>query len=441
MTTGVAPTAADGTPSRAGEGGWALVETIASAVMLIVISLAVLSSLSTASRGTGENKGRSVAATLAEQDQERMRAMSVVQLSNYHPAAQTVTTSDGAKYTVTSRADWIRDSTDTTASCNDDSPPDYLRISSTVTSNVVGTDIKPVVSRTVVAPPVGSLGPGQGTLAVKVVNGAGNPLQNFPVSVSGPSSAPKSYSDVTNELGCAVFGYIPIGAYSASVTKSGYIDVNGNPTATTTGNVSEGKLTLLQLDYDIPGTITVSLNPAPSMATAATLSQTKSTPSTKRIAVAAGATTATFTNLFPFASSPYTAYAGACDAENPNSNGGTAPTLTLTSGGTGSMTGKLPLLSVKVVKGATTVAPAYIRINSLGSGCTYSLAATNFPSGTFAINVPYGTYTICGDDGNATLAQRKKKTVSFIHNDTTSASGGLSIDLNSTTGVITGSAC
>src|SRR3954465_6875336 len=111
MTTPRGSTGAVGRAALADERGWALVETLVSAVLLIVIALAITSSLDTASRASAENKQRSVAAALAEQDQERMRGMDASALSNYHPAARNVTTPDGGVYAVTSRSDWIRDST------------------------------------------------------------------------------------------------------------------------------------------------------------------------------------------------------------------------------------------------------------------------------------------------------------------------------------------
>jgi hypothetical protein len=67
----------------ASDGGWALMETIFSAALLVVIALAVLSSMDVASKTSAANKGRTVASQLAEQDQERMRGMTVDQLSGY----------------------------------------------------------------------------------------------------------------------------------------------------------------------------------------------------------------------------------------------------------------------------------------------------------------------------------------------------------------------
>ncbi len=56
------------------EAGFALIEVLVSAVLLVVIALALLAGADRAASTSLAGKGRSVAATLAEQDQERMRA-------------------------------------------------------------------------------------------------------------------------------------------------------------------------------------------------------------------------------------------------------------------------------------------------------------------------------------------------------------------------------
>jgi Tfp pilus assembly protein PilV len=430
MTTPGAPVGVGPVAPRRGEAGSVLVETIVSAVLLIAISFAVVNSLTTAARGTAENKGRSVAATLAEQDQERMRAMSALRLANYHPTPRAVTTPDGAAYTVTSRADWIRDSTGATQTCaTANTEPDYLRISSTVTSRVVGTDIQPVVTRSVVSPPVGAFGPGQGTFAVSVIDSRGNPIPNFPVTATGPSSSPQTYSDITNDLGCVVFGYVPIGSFSGNVASSNYVDPDGNATDSATATVNEGKVSSVQLVYDKSGTINATLSAAaPAGGTALTVSNNNWTVNpVRRVTIPAGATTASFSGLFPYVSTkPYTVYAGSCDAENPNANSGTAPTAVVPPGGSTAVSLTLPLATVKVVKGATNINNANVKITA--SGCTEAPVLTTNSSGLTTVNLPYGNYSACADDNNGFLTKNRSRPLS---NDDTNAT--LNIDLSSNT--------
>src|SRR3954471_17066304 len=118
--------------SRAGDAGFALIEAVISAVVLAVVSLAVLSGIEGSIHSASRERSRSVASTLAEQDQERMRAMSASDLADMTALVRTVPVKN-IKYTVTSTSAWIRDDTGGTVSCTNNSKQVYyLRISTTV---------------------------------------------------------------------------------------------------------------------------------------------------------------------------------------------------------------------------------------------------------------------------------------------------------------------
>jgi hypothetical protein len=59
------------------------VEVVWSALVLTIVVVAVLSGMDTAAISSGLSRARSTGATLAEQDQERLRSMRAVDLSNY----------------------------------------------------------------------------------------------------------------------------------------------------------------------------------------------------------------------------------------------------------------------------------------------------------------------------------------------------------------------
>ena len=150
------------------EAGVTLIEMVISATILVIIALAVMATLDTASSSTAANRGRTVASALAEQDQERMRGMSAVELSNYHPDPAT-TNVGRAEYTVDSTLGVGARLDGGAETCTANTKQaDYMQITSTVTSNVVGKRIKPVSIRSLVAPRVGSFGANQGTLAVSI---------------------------------------------------------------------------------------------------------------------------------------------------------------------------------------------------------------------------------------------------------------------------------
>jgi Tfp pilus assembly protein PilV len=379
---------------RPSEAGWALLETMFAAVLLVVIALAVMGSLDVASRTSAANKGRSVASALAEQDQERMRAMSIDQLSNYHATSpQTV---GGVAYTVDSRSEWLRDSTGSPASCSDTGQADYLRISSTVTSNVVGKDTQPVVVRGIVAPPVGSLGPNQGTLAVKVVDRNAAPVSGRQVTLTGT----RSLTDVTNSLGCAVFGYIPAGSgtsYTVQLNSTGWVDQDDNQISTASPNVTPGSVTPVQMTYDQAGSIQVDLrdsggaapNPTPTLVSIN--NSLWPTPGARRLP------STTLTNLFPFATSPYSVYAGSCNSAAVS----TAPAPVLPAAPT-TVVVRVPTMTITVQNSAGTTATGAttgVTFSATGAGCTEKVARTTTTTGVVSVDLPYGPYQVCADEG------------------------------------------
>jgi Tfp pilus assembly protein PilV len=237
------------------EAGFALIEALVGAVILIVIALATLSAIDRAQKTSGFAKNKSVAGALAEQDQARLRGLPADSLSTYatnHVSSRTVTV-NGLNYTVASQVDWIRDSTGGTLSCtNNSSQADYLKMTSTVSAN----SIKPVSLTSLSAPPL-AYSASRGTLVVQVNDGA-----TIPAAVPGVSvniSGPVSQSGTTNALGCVVFGFIPAGAYSVSILKGGYVDPTGDATPSV-GNksVTGGSLTTQPFTYDQAGSIPVS---------------------------------------------------------------------------------------------------------------------------------------------------------------------------------------
>src|SRR4051794_34715774 len=95
---------------RTVEAGFALIEVVVSAGLVMVIATAVLGGIDVPSIISGRNQSSSQGAALATQDQERMRALPISTLIN-GPLSQTVTKAvDTKSYTVDSRVTWVTDS-------------------------------------------------------------------------------------------------------------------------------------------------------------------------------------------------------------------------------------------------------------------------------------------------------------------------------------------
>ena len=389
-----------------------------SAALLVVVALAVMSSMDVASRTSAATKGRTVASSLAEQDQERMRAMTINQLSNYHATADP--TVGGVTYHVDSRSEWVQDTSGQVASCSDTGQASYVRISSTVTSAAVGRDTKPVVMRGIVAPPVGSLGP------TRARSPSRSPTATATRSPTCPSRSPATSRSPTRPtpLGCAIFAYIPAGAgtsYTVTLNTPDWVDQNDDQISKKVPNVTSGGVTLQPMTYDQAGSASVDFrdstnqpaSPAPSAMTVVNPSWTTPGPRVVAPTVAGG--------LFPFVSSPYSLYAGSCVSANPGSYGQPVTSAAVTpTQNTGPVTVPVPTVNVKVVNGAGNGTPGSVSLKAMGAGCTdVADRQATAPDGTVGVDVPYGTYKICSSDG--TKYKIESATVS------NTASGGTSL--------------
>ena len=82
------------------QDGFTLIEVMVSGLLVVIVALAVLAGLDGASRASGASKAKSTAASLAQQDQERLRGMKpsdLMALDQSRPVA-----ADGVVYTVRS---------------------------------------------------------------------------------------------------------------------------------------------------------------------------------------------------------------------------------------------------------------------------------------------------------------------------------------------------
>ena len=399
------------------ERGSILLEALASAVLLAVLTLAVLQEVDGATASSGRNKARSVAAQLAEQDQERMRGMRFIDLSNYRNSASVPV--DGVSYTVDSRTDWIRDATGATESCtNDSTQSSYLRIRSTVTSAVVGTATKPVVIDSLLAPAVDTFGPDEGTLAVQLLDRDDQPVVGKNVTITGTS---RTLSDVTNGVGCAIFGFIAKGDYDVSLPTPGWVTDKPIPT----GKVIAGQVNLVSLHYDQAATVTASFKTQLPTDTAATRPAfgwklnadnggLAGIPVTTAAAPTSPAPQVTANALYPFKTA-YSFYSGDCQGPaNEEFNDPTKKTpayyathpglQALNPGDNVTLDVVQPAVTLKVLNNGAAATNATLTVKSTSSQCT-----TPFPmvvgtdglirkpaavTASYDPSLPFGRYTI-----------------------------------------------
>jgi Tfp pilus assembly protein PilV len=433
--------------SRSSEAGLALPEVVVSAAVLALVAFAVLAGIDGAQSSTGREKSRSIAASLAEQDQERMRSMQADSLANYNPEPRTESV-DGSTYTIESDGRWITDSDGGTTSCaNNSKQADYLQITSRVTSKVVGTRVPPVVIHSIVAPSV-AYSSTRGSLAVLVKNRNDVGVPDVAVSVTGPSTpAPET----TNDVGCAIFNYLPEGNYTITLNRPGWVDKLGEQESVGNQDVVAGKLNIRTMIYDQAGVLdaTVVTNwPLPNSTTtpvdlgskAHKLSITNGAEPTLRRVFAhpiAGTPFGTLRleRLFPF-TTPYNVHTGGCADSNPvnfvPSYFSTRNSRAVGPGATEAVTVRQPPFNIRVRNRNNTgyVDGATVRVDlDASSGCTDDqvFMTTMNPGGaapyntsgwvtkrslvpTFDPGMPFGTYDLCIEYLDGTSWRRYRTT-------------------------------
>jgi hypothetical protein len=404
----------------ASQEGFALMEVMISAAVLVVLVLGVLAAVDAVTGTAGANKARTIAATLAEKDQEELRGLRTVELGKLDaliPAPRTVKVGN-VDYTVTSNAEWVTDATGADISCALKSGEgSYLRITSTVTSPATGKAVKPVVMSSIVAPQ-----PGSGQLAARVTNALGLPLINLPVQAIGPSGKTVS----TNDAGCAVFGAVDSGAYQVKLSTTGYVDTEGNNVVLKDTTVEGGSLTLVDLVYDKAATLTVNVDTKVGAAVAQadksygvravhTGIQTGSRQFPENATPPVPVTPTgsyTLTNLFPFPDA-YKVYSGRCDAADPFGFDPTyfdvypAAAPQLDPGEAATISVREPNANLTFYRSGAPRSSATVYAYPTGADCaqTITLGTTGAlgtvpASGSSAPGLPFGDYDICAEYRN-----------------------------------------
>jgi Tfp pilus assembly protein PilV len=398
------------------EAGSTMIEIIVAGMLLVIVALGVFKGFDAATRSTAEERHRARAHSIAEADLTRMRTMRISALSNL--VETRVVTQDGTPYTVNSRADYQTDATGT-ASCESGlSSADYIKISSTITWPSIGTR-PPVAAATLVAPPNGSVSATSGSLAIGVEDADNVGIPGVGLSGSGAGS----FSGTTGDNGCAVFGNLPAGNYTLTVSgiASGLVDRDGAPPGPIDTSVVAESTNTVVLQYDDPGAVSVTFTTRVGgtlVASSADSIVTYNTGTTApRLFGVPGTPSSQIdaTSLFPF-TSPYSVYAGTCEGDNPNptdeANPPGAPALASVLVPRGSSTSaaiELPALHMTVWSGSSgspgsKVSNARVRIADLmcPDDPTTGFQRTFFTNAQGALpdpGLPYSSYSVCADNG------------------------------------------
>jgi len=243
------------------------------------------------------------------------------------------------------------------------------------------------------------------------------------MSVTGTGVAP--VASTTGTDGCSIFGGLNAGAENVSVSQTGYVDKDGNaspPASQQATTIVAAATARKSFEYDRAGQITATFDTKyggvvhASSADQLTMFNNNMTLPSFRWAgtLSTYQSTQTATGMFPFTSA-YTVYAGTCPGDAPSQNGQSSdPSVVAPQGGTASLLLHLPAILLTVYSGTSSSHDSLVSNphgiltdqNCGGSPPTQggSPAIEHVPTTTTTGSLsdpgqPYGTYTVCADNG------------------------------------------
>jgi prepilin-type N-terminal cleavage/methylation domain-containing protein len=399
------------------EAGFTMVEMVIAIFIFGLVIGGVAVGMSSSLNLTRQNRNRSIAANLASQEMDTVRSTKFTSLI---PGAVTTAQSvDGVPYTIERDTEWVTPNA-TSGPCQAPSGSTLAYYSVTVSvtwNNMAG--VPAVVSHTVVTPPVGTYDRNTGHVAVTIRDAAGMPQENVPVTLTGPGV---STTQTTTTDGCAFFAYEPAGSYTVTLSKSGYVDDQGNAGPSQIATVQAGSTVPLEFQYDGGSTLAVTLTGSAGGAiptnVPVSIGNTHLQPAGTKTYAGSG-NPRTITGVFPYTDG-YDVWAGDCTAADPEgldtSGGALYPgasrqtTLAVTAGSTSS--GTVTLHSLKI-QTRTTLGDARAGVtitatNEVDAGCptttVYTLGTTN-GSGNLTAALPYGTWTLAASGTGTTKSK------------------------------------
>ena len=356
-----------------GEAGDTMIEVVIAALIVGLIAAATFTGFSGAAHIAGAQRHQAESDVLAQQDEERLRGLSVVELAAIEPSGNTAANSaqlygnasytetiDNETYTVTSVAKFVSASTGSLSCATSGlGPASYVETSSTVTWNNNNDGRPPIIEHSLISPSPG------GSLTTSVVNSANSPVAGATISVEGPGTSTSTTTLTTDSNGCAVFGGLVGGTYTVTATDPGYVTDTGASSPTQSVVLLAATTQTLQpfqLDQAaVQATFLTSIDDAsPIGINWDTFTLTDSN-ETQSFGTAGTPTSPVNTgSVYP---ATYNAYAGTCSSDDPGGSTGTTgltgatytdPTVSPASGATGSVAVTVPTMLVQPTLSYTT---------------------------------------------------------------------------------------
>ena len=403
---------------RAQDGSF-LVEAMVSAVILVIVGLGVLEAIDRSAKLGGEQKYQAVAGNVAQTELEQIRALPLSEQSNLRRSMPR--TVGGIEYTVTSRADWVDDTSGDPDCTTSGSSADYLKVATVVTWPQMGTR-KPVKLESVVTPGVRAFGENQGSLAVHVTDRNGDPVSGLQIALTGPATL----SDPTSANGCVLWGYLDAGSgYAIGFSNPDYVMPDGSQVADEPVAVVGDQTSNVAYQYDRGGELRATFVTKRTRTSTAIATNPKFAHATHSggggvsVPLPVSGDVATSGLLFPFTSA-YTVHADTCAAaevptvpETPVPETPAAPSavtgLVTPGATTATSTVRLPSPNIRVTRDGAPLVGATVRVTT---PCATVYRRTTITNGVLDDpGFPYVTsLAICVSDGTRQVETTRSNT-------------------------------
>ena len=312
---------------RAGsQSGFGIVEVLISSLLVGIIAIATFAAFDSAGRATADQRAHAQATVLAQQDQERLRAMTATELVPQFTGTTKTEAVNGTVFTIGSSARYVS-ATNEALTCGTTSGgnADYLQTTSSVTWPALAAGKRPPVTQSsIVTNPPGS------SLLVTVKNQNNEPVEGATVTVYGVTSKTTT-SQTTPASGCVLFAALAASDTTVEVgaTKGTWVDTQGKVApGKKVVTLSQTTVTTQPFTIAEPGSIqaTFESNKVTVGITGATSRTNRASKRRQTLSAASPVARASVTlaGLFPFAKQitpflpePYVVYAGDCEANNP----------------------------------------------------------------------------------------------------------------------------
>ncbi|MCU1525667.1 MAG: hypothetical protein JWO18_2561 [Microbacteriaceae bacterium] len=441
---------------RHSDEGISLVEVLVAMMIFAIVSVGIVGTLIATSTFARDSRARETATNLAAQAIDAARSTTNV-FNLFNDPAHLYTIA-GRTYTVNRVAQWVSDPNQVAPCGAGAGALQYKRVNVTVTWPGMTNPAVPVRADTLIAPSMRVSDPADATILVSVNTGliAGT---SAPAGVPGatvttsPALAP--LAGATDVDGCSYLLKVPVGSYTITVTKAGYVGPK-QETTQSSGALTVAAGTSVSVPFTMAASKPLTINYASNYAGP----DTPARPLTMFTSLVHGtdpavnaATLPTPLSLYPF-SDGYSVYAGNYLPQNTGTQGCLSPNPSLWAAGlVGAVTyapptiqpaipgagvpASVPMGIVKVQGTAAGQAVSAVSQTTAASGTADPGCASISPVYNFGnvlnastpktLALPFGTYTLYySTTGTGTQVPASKMTVTVP--SSTSATNTVTLD-------------